>query len=886
MTRLGAAATPAYPPRTPPTPASRRHPGEFTELLLDAFVHAPSGIAVISADGRYLHVNPATERMLGRTADELLRLHWQDVIHPDDLLPGEEAIERALTEMGLDEEFRALRPDGREVWVRVTASAAAGDPRRRDRLVLHYEDVTARRAGERQAALLAAVAASASDALVTTGRDGRVVFLNEAAERLYGTRAADVVGHDPIDVLVHPEAQGDLRAWRDAMRAGQPQPGPMLLKHRRGDGTTFDAEVTLSPVRDADGRLLGTASVVRDVTSRLAQEEGAATLRAVVDAAVEAIIGVDERDIVRFFSPSAERIFGWRSEEVVGRPAWTLVAEDRQLAARDLRADLIAGRSVRRETVARRKGGSRVMVELTASPIVGPDGGYQGAAITLLDLSDRARAEREAQHSRQLLQRVVDHAPNVIWFKDRDGRCRLANRPGAQMVGLEPEELLGRTDFEVFPRDLAERNRAEDQQVIESGSPMTVAKEFPHAGGGLRPYVVTKFPILDPDGEPDGVGMVASDISEIRRGEADRAHLAALVQAAPDAIVTKDPEGRIATWNPGAERMFGLTADEAVGLPYEVFLPESERDLYWELRDRVEGGETLTIRMDGRRADDTVFPTEVSAAPLKAADGSGGGIVAIIRDISELIEAELELRERAAQLERSNADLERFAYAASHDLQEPLRSIALAAGAVQRSAAERLDEDERELLAHVGEAADRMSAQVSALMEVGRVSLGQDAGEQAPMELALEDALNALRAAIDEVDAQIEVEAPLPTPAVPRAEMAIVLQNLLANAIKFRRDDRRPHVTVSGRMDDGCVVIRVADDGIGLSEANRAHLFGVFGRARPGVPGMGMGLAVCRRIVERRGGSISADSEGQDRGSQFTLRLPVAEAGPSPVSEP
>jgi PAS domain S-box-containing protein len=814
--------------------------------------------------------------MAGRPAEALRKLGWQDVIHPGDLQPAARAVASALDDTGeLDVEVRLRRPDGGEPWLRVTGKALDGGGDNPARLVVHYEDVTARRAGEEAVALLVAVVASVADAVITTDPEGRIRFLNAAAERLYGLRSADVEGQPAGVMIVDPGSLEEMLEWRRQLMEGTFQSGSRISRHRRADGTVFDAEVSSSAVRDDHGTLLGMASVIRDVTARLAQEESAATLRAVVDSAAEAIVGVDERDVIRFFSPSAERLFGWSAEEVVGGPVWVLPADHRQMQARDLRDALRTGRTVQRETVVRRKGGSHVAAYVTASPITDAQGRYRGAAITLLDVSDRRQAEREAERSRELLQRLIDNAPNVISFKDREGVCWLVNRLGAEIFERAPEEILGHTDADILPPELAARNRAEDLEVMATGRPMTFFKQIPHGDGVLRPYVTTKFPILEPDGEAVGVGVISSDVSAIRRGEADSARLAAVVQAAPDAIVTKDRDGLITTWNPGAERMFGVRADEALGRRYEeVVVPKSEWARYHELRGRVFAGETVAVRMDGQRDGGSVFPIQVSAAPLTAPDGTPDGIVAIVRDMTDLVDAEVELRRRAAQLERSNVDLEIFAYAASHDLQEPLRSIKMGAETVARSATERLDEDERALLDHVGAAATRMSAQVYALMELARVALGQGPDEPAALELALDDALNALRAAIRDTDAAIDVRAPLPQVAVPRAEVALVLQNLMSNAIKFRRPGERPQVEVSAKLAGDFIEVRVVDQGVGLSEAESTRIFGIFERLGSGVPGTGLGLTVCRRILERRGGSISVASAGRDRGSEFTVRLP------------
>jgi PAS domain S-box-containing protein len=625
-------ATPQQPSVAPGARAAAAvQPASLAELL-DVFADAPSGVALIGAHGRFVHVNAALARILGRTTEELLKLYWRDVVHPYDVLACRTGVARALAATGRCEaEVRAVRPDGREPSLRLTA-----------RLV---------RGGE--------------------GEPSLVVHCNEGSA-----------------ALAHPQ--------------------------------------------------------------------------------------------------------------------------------------------------------------------------------------------RETQNSHHLLQRVIDHAPNLLWLKDRDGRCRLANRRGAMTLGLEPAEVLGRTVEELFPAEFAERARDEDAQVVAAGGPLTFAREVPLPDGTKRPYVVTKFPISGSDGEPDGVGLVASDVSEIRRGEADRARLAAMLQAAPDAIVTSDHDGTITSWDAGAEGMLGVPAQDAVGRRYEeLVVPEDERGVYREQHERALEGETATVRMGAMRRDGSAFPAEVSFAPLVAPDGSHAGAVVIVRDITEQIEAEVELQERAAELERSNADLEGFAYAASHDLQEPLRSIKLGAETVMRAAGERLHDDERGLLAQVDEAAERMSEQVDALMQVARVALGDAPDEPVPVQLALEDALNALVAAIGEADAEIEVQGELPAAAVPRAEMALVLQNLISNAIKFRRENVRPHVTVSGTARGDDVEVRVADNGIGLSDEDRAHIFAIFSRVQSRVPGTGLGLAVCRRIVERRGGSMSGSSAGRGRGSRFTVRLPA-----------
>lgn len=718
------------------------------------------------------------------------------------------------------------------------------------------------------AATIAAVARCLPDAIVTADPNGRIVDLNPAAEALFRQTADALRGKDVVETLIAPSERERALAWVETLTRGSSLEPAQPMRLMRADGTTFAGEVSGAAYRDERG-IVAMMGMARDITARLEAEADAATLRAVVDAASEAIIGIDAEGLVQFFSPSAERLYGWAAEEIIGRPVSVLAPPNRESVIEETRERLAAGESIRRETVGQRRDGSQVQVELSARAIFGADGRIRGAALTVLDLTERWRTTR-------LLDRIMENAPNAIAIKDLEGRYLHYSARGARELGKRPEDIVGRTDPEVFGDEPGRRLREQDLKVIAAGEPLMFSDTLPSADGEMHHYLTTKFPLPGPAGQVEGVGLIASDVSELRRAAADRAQLAALVQAAPDAIIARDREGRIATWNPGAEAMFGLKAEDAIGRDYaELLVPEDERDAYHELQREAQGGRTLTVRATRMRADGTRFPAQISIAPLTLLDGTWHGTLVMVRDISDLVQAELELREHAAQLERSNADLERFAYAASHDLQEPLKSIRLSAEAVMEAASARLEDDERELMGHIDAAASRLSGQIRGLMEIARVALGAGPDERVPVEAVVEDTLDTLRAAARAAKAKIEVSRPLPAVEVPRTEFSLVLQNLIANALKYRRSDVRPHVAISCRHADELLELHVADNGIGLSREDIGRVFGIFERGESNAPGTGMGLAVARRMLERHGGTIVVESEGPGTGSRFTVRLPV-----------
>ena len=272
--------------------------------------------------------------------------------------------------------------------------------------------------------MLAAMAASYPDAVVVAGVDGCVRYVNPAAERLLGAPAAGLQGKH-VSLLSSPDERLRSRGLAARIVAGEDIVTPSVMEMQREDGSTFFAEVTLSPLVGDDGAVVGLIAVGRDVTPRIEAEADAARLRAIVDAANEAILGVDTDGTVLFFSPSAERLFGWSAGEIIGRSGDELVAPRYRIGPPRLFAELAEHGSFRRPTVALRRDGTHVEVELSAAEIIGKHGSVIGAALTVMDVSERKR-------TRRLLDRIIEHAPNAIAVKDLDGRYLVFNWQSAR----------------------------------------------------------------------------------------------------------------------------------------------------------------------------------------------------------------------------------------------------------------------------------------------------------------------------------------------------------------------------------------------------------------------------------------------------------------------
>jgi PAS domain S-box-containing protein len=356
-----------------------------------------------------------------------------------------------------------------------------------------------------------------------------------------------------------------------------------------------------------------------------------------------------------------------------------------------------------------------------------------------------------------------------------------------------------------------------------------------------------------------------------------QAQLEALVQSAMDAILTMDEEQNIVMFNAAAEKMFRCSQAEALGQPIERFIPQRFRTAHSvRVRKFGEAGTTnRAINMPGAlralRADGEEFPMEASISLTQV--GGRALFTIILRDITERERAEKKLAEKMAELARSNADLEQFAYVASHDLQEPLRMVAAYTQLLAERYRGKLDENGDKFLGYASEGALRMQSLIQDLLAFSRVGRVGAARVRVDCEAALEEVLLTLGPAIHESGAVVTHGA-LPVVWADRSQIAQVLQNLIGNGIKFHGKEP-PVISVQAEKTGGQWLFSVSDNGIGIAPESAQSIFTVFQRlhTRAEYPGNGIGLAICKKIIEHYGGKIWVESQ-VNRGSTFKFTTP------------
>lgn len=425
------------------------------------------------------------------------------------------------------------------------------------------------------------------------------------------------------------------------------------------------------------------------------------------------------------------------------------------------------------------------------------------------------------------------------------------------------------------------------------------------ASGGLRSY---EYCLARLEGEGPGVRFSLSlrDTTE-RARERERLRLneeryRLLAQHATDLISRHSPEGVFLYASPAAERLTGYVAHELIGHSlYEFMHPE---DLLALSRHPEGGSGTVgeaqfrSYRFRHKRGHFVWLETTLHAVGTSAA-GPEGELVAVSRDISRRKEAEAKIHalnetleqrvaertaaaeQRARELKRSNDDLAQFAYVASHDLQEPLRVVASYLQLLERKSGGQLDPDGKRYLERAIRGSRRMHTLIQDLLAYSRVGTQGGAFRSVRVEEPLREALANLQVAVEESGATVE-HGPLPEVTADATQLTLLFQNLLGNALKFR-GEAPPVVRVEATLRHGEWQFSVRDNGIGIPPEFHERVFRVFQRlhTREEYPGNGIGLSICRRIVERHGGRIWVEA-AEKEGTVFHFTLPVAAPPPAP----
>jgi PAS domain S-box-containing protein len=468
----------------------------------------------------------------------------------------------------------------------------------------------------------------------------------------------------------------------------------------------------------------------------------------------------------------------------------------------------------------------------------------------------------------------LENAAVAIHMVASDGLILWANKAELDLVGYAASEYIG--------HNIAEFHADADviDEILQS---LTSGRELRDRearlrtkDGSIRDVAITSN-VYRKNGRFVHSRCFTRDVTPQRHALEAQRHLAAIVESSEDAIISKDLNGIIRSWNRGAQRIFGYTPEEAIGQPIAMLAVSDRKDEFPDILSRIRRGERVEHFETRRQTKDgRVLAISLTVSPVYDANGRIIAASKIARDITERVRVEQALREANAELLRANADLEQFAYSASHDLQEPLRMVSTYTQMLKRRFGGQLGAEGDEYVGYAVEGARRMHDLLQDLLAYARAAtLRDEPAEPSDANHALQAALANLRVAVEASGASVVYDR-LPILRVRDAHLEQVFQNLIANGIRYQKRDHPPAIAIRCDVDGRFAHISVKDNGIGIEKQYHVHIFGMFKRLHTAADyaGTGMGLAICERIVNRAGGRIWVESQPGE-GSTFHFTLPL-----------
>ncbi len=500
------------------------------------------------------------------------------------------------------------------------------------------------------------------------------------------------------------------------------------------------------------------------------------------------------------------------------------------------------------------------------------------------DITARKNAEARLREEEERFRRTFELAGSGLAQVSLDGRFLRVNPRVCEIMGYSEKELTGLSVKDIShpeDRDAADGPRA---QVIRGEiDSARLEKRYLRKDGKVVWVNVVIALEHDPAGRPLYAISVLDDITGRKQTEAalreSEARFRSTFELAASGIAHVGLDGRFMRVNRQLCGILRYREDELIGRSVKDISHPDDRDLTDAHRAAVRAGDRASMRFEKRylRKDGSIVWVSLGVALVRGPDGAPLYEIAMFDDITERKQAEAALQEAHEELKRSNSELEQFAYVASHDLQEPLRMVSSYTQLLGRRYGDKFDADAREFMAYIVDAAARMKQLIEDLLAYSRVGTKGKDFKPVALDKPLARAMGNLKAAIDESGAQVTHD-PLPTLPADEAQLAQLFQNLMGNALKFRSaSPPRIHIGVSEKSH--FFELQVRDNGIGIEPQYFERIFMVFQRLhdKGEYPGTGIGLAICKKVVERHGGQMRVESKPGE-GSAFIFTLPKEKA--------
>jgi PAS domain S-box-containing protein len=780
-----------------------------------------------------------------------------------------------------------------------------------ERTAALQSEITERRRTQEIAERLSAAVQSSDDAIISKDLHGTITAWNRGAEKIFGYSAEEAVGK-PMALLLPPERAAEESDILARIRGGESIDHFETVRVRK-DGKKIDVSVTISPISDGTGAIVGASKIARDITARKFKEEqlrqSEDRFRLFIEHAPAALAMFDREMRYLQVSRRWRTDYGLGERELHGVSHYEILPEVperwKEIHRRGLAGEVVRGEDDRLD----RSDGTVQWIRWEVRPWHDRVGEIAGIVIFAEEITERKRAEQGLRESEERFHAIANGIPQLAHMAGADGAFSWYNQRWYEYTGTTPEQMEGWGWRSVIDSAMLPKVMERWQASIATGEPFDMECPLRGADGTFRTFLNRVVPLKDSEGRVVRWFGTNTDISEHKEAEellAAQAHELSVSREALEAqtrmfklvldsmgegLIAADRDGHFLIWNDSAKKLMGRDASD---LPteqwtphYQVFLsdgitpcPPDRLPLVLALH-----GESVQVEMMVQQPGlaGGVF-LEVSARPLKDDHGNLGGGVAVLRDITERKAAERQIQtlnqtletrviERTAELKVANKELEAFTYSVSHDLRAPLRHISGFTRILVEKFRSSLPAEAQQHLQLIEQGATRMGQLVDELLKLARLGRQSLAVEVTGLNSLVEDVITLLSP--ETVGRQVEwkIEG-LPFVECDPILMRQVFQNLISNALKYSRPRSPTVIEIGQTKKEGENAIFVKDNGVGFEMKYADKLFGVFQRLHLAeeFEGTGIGLATVERIIHKHGGRIWVQAE-LDRGATFYFTL-------------
>jgi PAS domain S-box-containing protein len=804
-------------------------------------------------------------------------------IHPSDRLATDEAVKLAIA--GVDggaynREFRIFWPDGSLHWIASHGHAyfdGNGTQRRASRFVGVNMDITERKQADEAQARLAAIVHSSGDAIIGKDLDGIVTTWNRSAERIFGYSAAEIIGQ-PLTLIIPPDRQAEEIAFLERLRDGDSIEHFETVRVAKC-GRHVDVSVTISPICDASGTVIGISKSVRDITERKQAEEAIRRQADMLRLSFDAIVVWRLGGAIESWNHGAEQLYGYTESEALGRVTHELLKTTRAVPWPRVEQELRERGTWEGELRHITKDGREVIVS-TRHQLIADAAGVELILETNRDITERKQAEQAIRESQAQFRTLADAIPQLCWIANADGYIFWYNQRWYEYTGTTPQQMEGWGwqsvhDPHTLPKVLERWNRS-----IATAQPFNMV--FPLRGGDgvFRPFLTRVMPVKDASGNVVQWFGTNTDVTELRNAQdalrASEQRWATTLQSIGDAVISTDAHGNVEFMNDVAQRLTGWSLPEAKGrdmdsvfnIVNEVTRIKPESPVAKVIRlGQVIGlaNHTALIRPDG-----TEIAIEDSAAPIRDRSGQIEGVVLVFRDVTDQRRTEKALRDSDRL-----ATTGRLAATIAHEIHNPLDAV----GNLLHLIAHGTQEDTtREYAAMASRELARTTQMTQQMLAFQR-----EAAKPVPVNIReILDNVTALyerkiKSAGINLEQQISFDGQIL--ALP-GELRQIFANLVGNAIEAVGPrpgtiTLRAYSSRDRRAQRLGLRIVVADDGRGIPAHVRKRIFEPFFTTK-GESGTGLGLWISSGILRKYEGTIQLRTSTQPgrSGTCFSVFLP------------